>query len=87
MMQPKDMLRQMIAFNQISFEHAFTNLNILQEQMEKVVSLSIDQTWGISEEGKKSAKECMTMYRKGLDDFKKLADSHFKKMEAFFTRA
>lgn len=87
MVQPKEMLKQMIEFNRISFENAFANLTILQEQMEKTVGLVIDQTGGIPEEGKKSIKECMAMYRKGLDDFKKLADSHFEKMEAFFMRA
>ncbi len=83
-MQPKDMLKQMIDFNKSVYENAFKNMNVIQEQMEKVVNLYIDNVSGMSEEGKKAAKEWAMMYKKGYDDFKKLVDSNFKKMEAFF---
>ena len=84
MMQPKDMLKQMIDFNKSAYENAFKNMNMIQEQMENVINLYIDQASGISEEGKKAAKEWATMYRKGCDDFKKLVDDNFKKLDAFF---
>jgi hypothetical protein len=84
MMQPKDMLKQMIDFNKSAYENAFKNMNMLQEQMEKVITLYIDQSSGMSEEGKKAAKEWTSMYKKGYDDFKKLVDDNFKKMETFF---
>ena len=83
-MQPKDMLRQMIDFNKSAYENAFKNMNMLQEQMEKVVNLYIDQASGMSEEGKKAAKEWASMYRKGFEDYRKLVDENFKKLEAFF---
>jgi hypothetical protein len=83
-MQPKDMLKQMIDFNKAAYENAFKNMNMLQEQMEKVINLYIDQTSGMSEESKKAAKDWASMYKKGYDDFKKLVDDNFKKMEAFF---
>jgi len=84
MMQPKDLLKQMIDFNKSAYENAFKNMNMLQEQMEKVINLYIDQASGMSEEGKKAAKEWASMYKKGYDDYKKLVDENFKKMEAFF---
>jgi hypothetical protein len=84
MMQPKDMLKQMIDFNKNAYENAFKNMNMLQEQMEKVINLYIDQASGMSDDGKKSAKEWASMYRKGYEDFKKLMDENFKKMDAFF---
>jgi len=83
-MQPKDLLKQMIDFNKSAFENAFKNLNMLQEQMEKVFNLYIDQASGMSEEGKKAAKEWASMYKKGYDDYKKLVADNFKKMEAVF---
>jgi hypothetical protein len=61
MMQPKDMLKQMIDFNKAAYENAFKNMNMLQEQMEKVINTYIDQTAGMSDEGKKGGK------RLGLD--------------------
>ena len=59
-------------------------MNMLQEQMEKVINLYIDQASGMSEEGKKAAKEWASMYRKGFEDYRKLVDENFKKLEAFF---
>jgi hypothetical protein len=84
MMQPKDMLKQMIDFNKAAYENAFKNMNMLQEQMEKVINTYIDQTAGMSDEGKKASKDWASMYKKGYDDFKKLVDDNFKKMDAFF---
>lgn len=83
-MQPKDMLKQLIDFNKAAYENAFKNMNILQEQMEKVISTYIDQTAGMSDEGKKAVKDWAAMYKKGYDDFKKLVDDNFKKMDSFF---
>ena len=83
-MQPKDMLKQMIDFNKSAYENAFKNMNMLQEQMEKVINLYIDQASGMSEEGKKAAKEWASMYLKGFEDYRKLVDENFKKLEAFF---
>jgi len=82
MVQRKEKLKQMIEINKITCEIAFMHLTIFQEQMEALVSLAIDQTWGMSEEGKKAAKERNAMYRKGLDDFKNLVENNFKKMES-----
>jgi hypothetical protein len=59
-------------------------MNMLQEQMEKVINTYIDQTAGMSDEGKKAAKDWASMYKKGYEDFKKLVDDNFKKMDSFF---
>ncbi len=69
-----------------AYENAFKNLDILQEQMEKVFNLYIDQAVGVSDEGKKAAKEWASMHRKGYEDLKKLVDDNLKKMEAFFEK-
>lgn len=83
-MQPKDMLKQMIDFNKSAYENAFKNVNILQEQMEKMIDAYIDQAVGIPEPTKKAAKEWASMYKKGFDDFKKLMDDNYRKLGAFF---
>jgi len=83
-MQPKDALKQMIDINKSVCTNAFNNMNIIHDQMEKVINLYIDQTSGMPDEAKKAAKEWALMYRKGFEDFKKLVDTNFEKMEAFF---
>jgi len=82
LIQLKNMFKQMIDFNKTTYENAFKNMNILQEQMEKAINLYIDQA-PMSEEGKKAAKEWASMYKKGYEDFKKLVDDNLKKMESF----
>ncbi len=84
MIQPKDSLKQMIDINKSVCTNTFNNMNMIHDQMEKVINLYIDQSSGMSEEGKKAAKEWASMYRKGFEDFKKLVDANFEKMEAFF---
>ena len=84
MMQPKSILKQVIEFNKAAYENAFKNMNILQEQTEKVINLCIDQAIGASDESKRAARECVLMYRKGYEDFKKLADDNFRTMEALY---
>lgn len=83
MLVPKDMLKQMIDFNKSAYENAFNNVNILQEQMEKMIDAYIDQA-AIPEPNKKAAKEWASMYKKGFDDFKKLMDDNYRKLEEFF---
>ncbi len=83
-MQPKDVLKQMIQFNKSTFDNAFKNLGLLQQQMEQTMNLYIDQAGGLSDEGKKAAKDWTAMYKKGFDDYKKLIDENFSKLDAFF---
>lgn len=82
-MQFKDMIRQMIDFNKTAHENAFKNMNMLQEQMEKMFNLYIDQAVGIPEEGKKAIKEWASMYKKGFDDFRKLMDENYGRFASF----
>jgi len=84
MMQPKNMMKQMIEFNKSAYENAFKNMNMLQEQMEKMLNQYIDQAVGIPEEGRKAAKEWAKMYKKGFDDFRKLMEDNYKRVDTSF---
>jgi hypothetical protein len=83
-MQPKDILKQMIEFNKSAYENTSKNLNMLQEQMEKMLNQYIDQAVGIPEEGRKAAKEWAKVYKKGFDDFKKLMEDNYKRLGELF---
>lgn len=52
-MQTKEMLKQIFEFNKAALTNIVKNLNMLQEQTEKVMNLYIDQTVGMSDESKK----------------------------------
>ncbi len=58
-------------------------MNILQDQMAKMIDLYIDQAVGIPEQSRKAAKEWTSMYKKGFDDFKNLMDDNYRKLETF----
>ncbi|MDX9746746.1 MAG: hypothetical protein WCX84_04055 [Syntrophales bacterium] len=84
MIHPKDTLKQMIDINKSICANAFNNMSTIHDQMEKVVNIYIGQASGMSEEGKKAVREWASMYRKGFEDFKKLVEDNFAKMESFF---
>jgi hypothetical protein len=73
----------MVALHKTSFENSFKMLATLQEQMEKVLSSFVDQTPGLPEEGKKAIANLVGTYKKGREDFKKLVDDGYKKVDDF----
>ena len=83
MMQPKQLLKQMVDFNKAAFENSFNTMLMLQEQMERMSRVYMDQAAGISAETKNAVNEWTQLYKKGLTDFKTKIDENFKKVEAF----
>jgi hypothetical protein len=82
-MENKELVKQMVALHKTSFENSFKMLATLQEQMEKVLSSFVDQTPGLPEEGKKAIANLVGTYKKGREDFKKLVDDGYKKVDDF----
>ncbi|MBF0509296.1 MAG: hypothetical protein HQK57_10275 [Deltaproteobacteria bacterium] len=83
-MEPQKMLQQMINFNKYMFDNTFNSITMFQEQMEKMSNMFLDQATGIPEEGKKAVTEWVKSYKTARDDFKKVVEDNFKKMEEFF---
>jgi polyhydroxyalkanoate synthesis regulator phasin len=83
-MDQKVMLKQMVEFNKSTFDNSFKAMVMLQEQTEKMVNTMLGQATWLPEEGKKALKDWVKSYKKGRDDFKKLVDESFKKVEDFF---
>ena len=83
MMQPKELLKQMVDFNKAAFENSFNTMLMLQEQMERMSRVYVDQATGISAETKNAVNEWTQLYKKGLTDFKAMIDENFKKVDAF----
>jgi len=82
MMQPKELLKQMVSFNKAAFENSFNTMLMLQEQMERMLRVYVDQATGISAETKNAVNEWTQLYKKGLGDFKAMIDENFKKVES-----
>jgi hypothetical protein len=83
-MEPKNFAKQMIDFHKASFNNSFSAMVMMQEQTERMVTMSMDQATWLPEEGKRVISDWLKAYKKGRDDFKKIVDDNFEKLDALF---
>jgi polyhydroxyalkanoate synthesis regulator phasin len=83
-MDQKAMLKQMVEFNKTTFDNSFKTMVMLQEQAETMVNTLLGQATWLPEEGKRAIDDWVKAYKQGRDDFKKLVDQSFHKVEDFF---
>ena len=84
-MDPKQIAKQMVQFNKAAFDSTFNAMEILQEQTEKMVNMSLEQQspW-MPAEGKKAVTDWINAYKRGREDFKAAVNHNYKKVEDFF---
>jgi hypothetical protein len=87
MMDPNQMLKQMLDFNKNAFDNTFSAMLTIGEQNEKMLNTFLEQATWIPQEGKKLIQEWVDAYRKGCGDFKKAADENYKKVVDYFETA
>lgn len=80
-MENKELVKQMVELHKTSFDNSFNMLITLQDQMEKMVNTFVDQAPWLPAEGKKAFVNLVGTYKKGREDFKKLVDDGYKKVE------
>jgi len=83
-MDPKQIAKQIVDFNKTAFDNSFNTMSVIQDQAEKMLTATMEQTAFFPEEGKKLVNEWIKNYKKGLEDFKATADENFKKVDSFF---
>jgi len=86
-MDPLKLTKQMIDFNKASFDNTFTAMVLLQEQTEKMVNAFMEQATWLPGEGRKALNEWVETVKKGREDFKKVVDQGFGKVEDYFAQA
>jgi hypothetical protein len=59
-------------------------MSMVYEQNEKMMGTFLQQATWIPEEGRKAIETWMQTYKKGCEDFKKMADENYQKVEEFF---
>ncbi len=87
MMDPKKMGKQMIDFYKTSFDNSFSAMMMLQEQMERMTNMYWGQMVNLPDEAKKGLADWTKSYKKNCEDFKKMMDENFKKLESFVQEA
>ncbi len=87
MMDAKKMGKQMMDFYKSTFDNSFSAMMMLQEQMERMANLYWGQMGNVPDEVKKGVTEWTKSYKKNCEDFKKVVDDNFKKLESLFQEA
>jgi polyhydroxyalkanoate synthesis regulator phasin len=83
-MDQNAIVKQLIEFQKTTVDNSFNALKMVQEQTEKIARSFLDQANWLPEEGKKVVDQWMNAYKKGQDDYKKVVDENFKKVEDYF---
>ena len=79
--------KQMIDFYKSTFDNSFNAMVMLQEQTEKTMKTALDQATWLPAEGKKVVDEWVKAYKQGRDEFKRVVEENFKKVEDYFTQS
>jgi hypothetical protein len=83
-MDQKQILKQMIEFNQTTFINTFQAMMLLQDQFERVAQTAIDQANWLPAEGRKAIENWVEACKTGRDQYKSYVDDSYKKVEKYF---
>jgi hypothetical protein len=83
-MEHRHLFKQMVEMNKASFENSFETMAKAYEQNKEMAETFLSQSPLIPEEGKKAYSDWLSAMRNGADDFKKMVDENYGKVEAYF---
>jgi hypothetical protein len=83
-MDQKVLFKQMIDFQKATFDNSFKAIANLQEQGEKMVSMFLEQSPWMPEEGKKAVTDWISAYKKGREEFSISVEKNFNKVRDYF---
>lgn len=83
-MEQKQMLKQMVEFNQTAFNNTFNAMTLLQDQFKHVTKTVLEQATWLPAEGRKAIENCTEAYKSACQTFKQQIDDNFKKVEKLF---
>jgi hypothetical protein len=83
-MDQKQIFKQMLDFNKSSFTNGFNALTMAQDQTQTMANSFIEQATWLPVEGKKAIQNWLDACKKGREEYKKLMDEAYKKVETFF---
>lgn len=81
-MDQKQMFKQMIEFNQTTFNNAFNSMVLVQDQLEKTASAAL--AGGLPAEGRKAIEHWAEAFKNGRNNFKQQIDNGFEQAEKLF---
>jgi hypothetical protein len=85
-MDQTQIAKQMIQFNKTAFDNSFSAMTMVYEQNEKMAQTFLAQASWLPQEGKKAITDWLNAYRTGCENFKKLVDDNYAKVEDYFNK-
>ena len=82
-MDQNHILKQMLAFNQATFNSTYHAMVLLQDQMERVAKTAVEQANWIPAEGQKAIESWVEAYKTGRNNYKTYVDESYQKAEQF----
>ncbi len=83
-MEQKQLLKQMIEFNQAAFNNTFNAVVMLQEQFERVAHTVLEQATWLPAEGRNAIENWVQSFKTGRDNYKQYMEESYKQVEKFF---
>ena len=83
-MDQKQILKQMVEFNQTAFNNAFNAMTLLQDQFERVAKTGLEQATWLPAEGRKAVENYTETYKSACQTFKQQVDDSYKQVEKTF---
>lgn len=83
-MDQKQLLKQMIEFNQAAFNNTFNAMIMLQDQFERVANTVLEQATWLPAEGRNAIENWVQSYKTGRDNYKQYMEDSYQKVEKFF---
>lgn len=83
MMKQNQIIKQMIEFNQATFNNTFQAMVLLQDQFERIAQTTVEQANWLPAEGRKTIENWVEAYKTGRDNYKSYVDDSYKKVETY----
>ena len=77
-MDQKQLIKQIIEFNQVTFNNIFNAIVLLQDQFERAAYAALEQTAGLPAENRKTIDNWAEVFKSGRESFKLQIDNGFE---------
>ena len=82
-MDQKQILKQMVEFNQTAFNNAFNAMTLLQGQFERAAKTVLEQANELPAEAREAIENYTETYKSACQTFKQQVDDSYKQVEKF----
>ena len=83
-MDQKQIIKQMMEFNQTAFDNTFDAIVTIQNQTEQIAAKMMDQAEWMPAEGRSAIDNWVEVYKTSRKNFKVQVDSNYKQIEKLF---